>query len=244
MTQPLAEPGQMLGEGTVRGHFPRYLAAPPRCGRWLEWRFDLRGCSILEVAGGSCRDSRYLHARGLDASGSDRDAETVAQVQAATAGTGFEVSFEDAGRLGFPDRRFDVVFHNGFWVLFASDERIRQLLAEQLRVTRRHAVALVHNALNRRLVTRFAELAKTDPLYSIRFFTPQQIQDIVRPCLGPAHRLSIEKFGGLADHGYEIQRRLPRIGMAAAALPPRLYRFQPWSVTERIAVVIDTGVAG
>ena len=151
------------------------------------------------------------------------------------------IALEDAAALSFPDRSFDVVFHNGLWVVFPADDQIRLLLNEQLRVTRRYGVAIVHNALNTRLVARFASLAKTDPLYSIRFFTPEQIRELVRPCLGPADRLSIEKFGGPADHGYGIQQRAPRIGEAAAALPPRLYRFQPWSATERIAVVIDRG---
>jgi hypothetical protein len=77
--------------------------------------------------------------------------------------------------------------------------------------------------------------------WAIRFFEPEEIRELVRPCLRPADRLSIEKFGGPADYGYGIQRRLPGIGAAAASLPPRLYRFQPWSMTERIAVVIDLG---
>jgi hypothetical protein len=227
--------------GTIKGELPRYLAGPARTGRWLRWRFDLNGLSILEIAGGSCRDSRYLHASGLDAVGSDGDAETISQVREHLTGSGFGPRLEDAAALSFPDRSFDVVFHNGLWVVFPADDQIRLLLNEQLRVTRRYGVAIVHNALNRRLVDRFASLAKTDPLYSIRFFTPEQIRELVRPCLGPADRLSIEKFGGPADHGYGIQRRAPGIGAAAAALPPRLYRFQPWSVTERIAVVIDRG---
>jgi hypothetical protein len=227
--------------GTIKAELPRYLAGPARAGRWLRWRLALRGVSILEIAGGSCRDSRYLHASGHDAIGSDGDAETVALVRERLAGSGFPVRLEDAAALSFPDRSFDVVFHNGLWVVFQADDQIRALLNEQLRVTRQFAVAIVHNALNRRLVRRFASLAENDPLYSIRFFEPDQIRELLQPCLGAGHTLSIEKFGGPADHGYGIQRRLPRIGAVAAALPPRLYRFQPWSATERIAVVIDLG---
>jgi hypothetical protein len=243
----MSEPPREAVEGNWAGywqrHLPRYLAAPPRCGRWLRWRFDLRGSSILEIAGGSCRDSRYLHASGFDALGSDGDAETVAQAAAALAGDGFEVRAEDASHLSFAVRSFDVTFHNGFWILFADDRQIQKMLVEQMRVTRRHAVAIVHNALNRRLVARFATLATTDPLFAIRFFEPDQIRELVQPCLRAGQRLSIEKFGGVADHGYGIQRRVPGVGAPAAALPPGLYRFQPWALTERIAVVIDMGGA-
>jgi hypothetical protein len=241
---PVPEAADNAGwAATWKRHLPRYLAAPPRTGRWLRWRFDLNGFSILEIAGGSCRDALYLHASGLDAIGSDGDAETVAQVAAATAGSGFQVRVEDAGHLSFPERLFDLVFHNGFLGLLAGERQIQRVLAEQMRVTRRYAVAIVHNAVNRKLVARFATLAQDDPLYAIRFFEPEEIREIVEPCLGAGQRLSIEKFGGPADHGYGIQRRFPRAGAAAAALPPRLYRFQPWPLTERIAVVIDMGAS-
>jgi len=40
-------------------HIESYLAAPPRCGIWLMTNYG-KNHSILECAGGSCRDSRYL----------------------------------------------------------------------------------------------------------------------------------------------------------------------------------------
>jgi len=63
-------------EAWVR-HLEQYLVTPPRAGLWLHSRFRLDGWRVLEIAGGSCRDSRYLAEQGVEAIGSDFDQKTL-----------------------------------------------------------------------------------------------------------------------------------------------------------------------
>jgi hypothetical protein len=220
-------------------HLETYLAAEPRCGRWLRSRFGLHGWSVLECAGGSCRDARFLHDCGIDAVGSDFDHRTIEYLRHRDPASAFRVMRQDASNLEFEDRSFDLVFHNGFWVLFDDDVRIRSLLVEQIRVARRVAVALVHNALNEALVSKFAERAERDSLYRIRFFTPDDLRGLVAGVSDRIRRVSIEPFGGDADRLYRLARRAPILRGLMQPLAPRLYALQRWSRTERLALVME-----
>lgn len=220
-------------------HLETYLAAEPRCGRWLRSRFGLHGWSVLECAGGSCRDARFLHDCGIDAVGSDFDRRTVEYLRQRDPASSFRIMRQDAASLDFADRSVDLVFHNGFWVLFDDDARIRTLLAEQLRVARRVAVALVHNALNKTLVSKFAEQAMQDSLYRIRFFAPDELRGLVEGMSDRIRGVSIEPFGGTADRLYRLARRVPMLGERLKPVVPRLYDLQSWSRTERLALVME-----
>ncbi len=217
-------------------HLETYLAAPPRAGLWLAWRFQLAGWRVLEIAGGSCRDSRYLAERGVACIGSDFDQQTLDYLAQRFPASPLRLQREDAAALSLADQSVDLSLHNGFWIYCASDERIAALAREQSRVTRRVMVALVHNADNARLVAAFGRKAKADPLYDIRFFRRAELPALVARA-GLAHRrLRLEKFGGPVDR----LLRLPGpLGRWARVLVPRLYRLQPWSMVERIALVIE-----
>lgn len=213
-------------------HIEMYLATPPRAGFWLAWRFRLAGWRVLEIAGGSCRDSRHLAAMGVDAIGSDFDRKTLDYLAARFPQSPLKLAREDASALSLADRSVDLSMHNGFWVLFPDDAHIAALLREQARVTRRVLVALVHNADNHRLVATFARKAKTDPLYDIRFFHRSELLALVQAAGLQPRRVHIEKFGGPVD-------RLLRLGPLAQRWVPRLYRWLPWWAVERIALVIE-----
>ncbi len=220
-------------------HLETYLAAEPRCGRWLRSRFGRRGWSVLECAGGSCRDARFLHRCGIDATGSDFDQRTIEYLRRRDPASTFPMMRQDAFKLDFADRSIDLVFHNGFWVLFDDDARIRELLVEQLRVTRRVAVAMVHNGLNEELVRRFERRAESDSLYRIRFFTPEELRGLVTGVSERIRRVSIEPFGGGVDRLYRAAQRLPALGGLLRPMVPRLYRMQAWSRAERLALVME-----
>lgn len=221
-------------EAWVR-HIEAYLAAPPRTGLWLEARFRLRGWKVLEIAGGSCRDSRYLAERGIDAIGSDFDQRTLDYLLRRFPADRLRLVREDAAALSLPDRAVDLSMHNGFWVLFGDDERVVALLREQARVTRRVVVALVHNAANRRQAAAFARKAEEDPLYDIRFFNRTELAPLVFAAGLVPRSLRLEKFGGPIDRLLFLPEPLARV---ARMLVPRLYRFLPWVWVERIALVI------
>lgn len=222
-------------------HVEGYLKAPPRAGMWLRWRFALRPWRVLEIAGGSCRDSRHLAEHGVAAVGTDFDAKTLAYLAHRFPSSPLPLQREDASALSFADRSFDLSFHNGFWVLFDDDARILALLREQARVTRRAVVALVHNAENGELRTRFARQAASDALYDIRFFSRDDLARLVRAAGVEAQAVRFEKFGGPVDSLLALPGAL---AAPASWLVPRLYRFVPWSRVERIALVIEQRDAG
>jgi hypothetical protein len=222
-------------EAWVR-HLEQYLATPPRAGLWLAARFPLAGWRVLEIAGGSCRDSRHLAERGVDAIGSDFDQKTLDYLAQRYPASPLKLAREDASALSLPDRSVDLSMHNGFWVLFPDDARIVALLREQARVTRRVLVALVHNADNPRVLAAFARNAKTDPLYDIRFFSRGTLPALVQAAGLQPKRLTLEKFGGPVDRLLALPGPL---GRWARGLVPRLYRFLPWRFVERVALVIE-----
>jgi len=220
-------------------HLETYLDAVPRTGIWLE-RMIGGAPKTLELAGGSCRDSRYLFQRGWDATGSDFDDKTLAYLRQRFAALRHPLLQLDAFATGLPDRAFDLTFHNGFFVLFRDDAQIIALLREQARISRKAMVIVVHNALNQTLWKRFVRLAASDPIYDVRFFTPPEISGLVRQSGITFRKLEVRKFGGRADALYRARiKRLPNpIRGLARHLVPRLYSLQSWTQTERIAVIV------
>lgn len=217
-------------------HIEQYLQTSPRTGLWLKSRFPVMGWRVLEIAGGSCRDSRYLAEQGVDAIGSDFDQRTLDYLNQRFPESPLKLAREDASALSFPDKNLDLSIHNGFWVLFSDDAKIAALLREQARVTRHVLVALVHNAENPRIVSAFAHKAKIDPLYDIRFFHRAEIPALVKAAALGSHRVRLEKFGGPIDRLLSLPAGL---GSVAKLIVPRLYRFLPWRYVERIALVIE-----
>jgi hypothetical protein len=216
-------------------HLEDYLRSPPRAGLWLGARFGLQGWKVLEIAGGSCRDSRHLAEQGVAAIGSDFDRKTLEWLAQRFPASPLQLAREDASAMTLADGAVDLTFHNGFWVLFSDDDRVRALLREQARVTRRVVVAMVHNADNPRIVAAFAAKARTDPLYAIRFFRRAELPALVAGSGIACQSLSLEKFGAPIDRALTWPGAL---GRAARWLVPRLYRFVPWRHVERIALVI------
>lgn len=221
-------------------HIDDYLSAPPRSGYWLNARFGQQP-SALEIAGGSCRDSRYLSSVWRHCVGVDFDERTVAYLRKKFPDTMHKVLNRNAFSLGFEKAAFDVSFSNGFWILFSEDQQIIELAREQARVTRKWMVVIVHNDLNSNLKANFARKAEQDPLYDIRYFSPHEVERLVRAAGIPFRSISLEKFGGPVDALYRPKLKgLPNpIQKNAHSIVPHLYRFQSWEQTERVACVVD-----
>lgn len=216
----------------------KYLSSPPRCGIWLNSNFRLKAMSILECAGGSCRDARYLHSLGLNAAGSDFDEKTLNFLKEKFKGSGFKVSKENAFSMNLDANSFDMVYHNGFWIYF-SDEQIKELLKEQARVASKHLIALVHNGENKRLIDVFSKKARADSLYKIRFFTKEELCKIVGESGVIYKKITVKKFGGPVDNLYIILKWLPFMRPVVQWIVPRSYRFQSWKVVERVALILE-----
>lgn len=217
-------------------HLPNYLNAFPRTGFHLEMLFPDRSLRFLELGGATLRDANYLSRRGYDVVGSDYEPETVRIAAEACGNADLKTMVLDAFATGLPDGGFDVTFHNGLWVCFGSDEKIRALLAEQARITSRYLVAIVHNAHNDRLRETFAERAKTDRLYDIRFFRRSELAGL----LEPYGRTTIHPFGTRLSN-----RMVPGslLGGLPRAFHRTLYRhacpWEPISTWERLLAVTE-----
>ncbi len=220
-------------------HIERYLVGVPRCGVWLKARFGSKCHSVLECAGGSCRDSRYLFDAGFGAVGSDFDQATVDYLKKRFGESKFEIKREDAAALTCASKSFDLVFHNGFWVCFDDDSFIDKLLVEQSRVAKKYLVAIVHNGENHALVDRFSSLAKSDSIYDIRFFRREQLLDIFLRSGVRYKKVNIEKFGGFADILYDVADRYKYFTGLMRWVVPRIYKFQPWGSVERLALIVE-----
>jgi 2-polyprenyl-3-methyl-5-hydroxy-6-metoxy-1,4-benzoquinol methylase len=219
-------------------HIESYLSATPRCGIWIDTLLRNRNISVLECAGGSCRDSRYLFTKGYEAEGSDFDEKTIKYVSEKFRNSDFPVKKQDAFAFSFEDSSFDVTFHNGFWIYFEENVDIIRLLKEQVRITKKYAIILVHNSKNVKLVRQFEEKSKADDLYKIRFFSTEDLHKILSEANLHDISFSIEKFGGVVDRLYGIGKRIKLLDKGCKWIVPKLYKFQPWSKVERIALVI------
>lgn len=218
-------------------HAEEYLAAPPRCGYWLAAFFSKR-CKILEIAGGTCRDSRYLSDIGFRAIGLDINQFILDYCRKRFPDSSLRLVRGNAFNLPFPDKSFDITFSNGFWICFDDDVELAALVREQARVTRRFMISFVHNQSNKHLVELFRERSRHDRLYNIRFFTVEELREIIDGSGILYKNLRFYKFGGPVDLFYS--NRWPTIWRKIAPLiVPRLYKFQPWSHTERIACVVE-----
>lgn len=223
-------------------HLSSYLSAMPRAALCIQGYFKNQVGTVLEVAGGSCTDSRFLAKVGYQATGSDFDDQTIQRLQALFPADRLRYSVEDAFSLSFADGSFDLVFHNGFFVLFVQDSDVQALLKEQARTSNRYIAFFVHNHSNSKLRSEFAAKAKTDPLYRIRFFDVQSVQALVHSSGVPIKRMSLLKFGGPIDRlfGLGLVRAW---AMAQPALFGSLlfkaYQLLPWSKAERIVCILE-----
>ncbi|MEE2787599.1 MAG: class I SAM-dependent methyltransferase [Myxococcota bacterium] len=224
-------------------HLDGYLSKPPRTGFFMDAHFGQGASSFLELGCGSGRDALYLAQQGHHVVGTDLDVETLNELQHRFASESVAFVPADAARLHFPDDAFDVVFHNGLWVLFPDDELILTCMREQARVAKKYAVILVHNALNPTLVRQFQRKAKEDEIYDIRFFTPDEVTELVKASGIAYRRIFTLKFGGRFDQLYtakRVKRWLPNlVWPVRRAAVPRLYQVEPWSKIERIACVVE-----
>lgn len=223
-------------------HIEAYLNATPRAGVFIENYFKNTN-KLLEIAGGSCRDSRYLANRGFEATGSDFDEKTLTYLEKERFPNDIlNYSKEDAFNLSFSENSFDLVFHNGFFVLFNDDESLKTMLLEQERVSRKYIVFFVHNKENDKLIRLFKKKSQEDDLYKIRFFDKDEVTAIVKNSGIKYKNIKLLKFGGMSDFFYK--KRLKKI-VPNILYPfrnffiPKLYQLQKWENTERICCVVE-----
>ena len=226
-----------------KGHLDSYLKVVPRTGIFC--RSEVPGMtSSLEVACGSGRDSLYLYENGVDAIATDFAEGLVSELKKKFPPE-MRVQREDAFDLSLDDNAVDLVFSNGFLVLFDDDTEIKRLVVERARVASSCMIFIEHNGENIRLKRKFKELGVSDPIYRIRFFSPNDLRRLVVGALAEAgvnyRSVRLKKFGGVWDWLYRAieWRGVDRIvAPILTKMVPRLYQFQGWGRTERVAIVV------
>ena len=229
-------------QNSWKTHLDIYLKANPRTGIFIKSVLGNSINSALEIACGSGRDSRYLAMHGYEIVASDFERNTINYLKKNLPHNNLSYRVADAYDLPFEDDSFDLVFHNGFFICFKDNENIYKLLKEQERVSRRYILFLVHNRLNFNLVEQFRSLSKKDGLYDIRFFEPNELENIIKNSNINYKNISIFKFGGYYDCLYarRLFKYIPNIVYPIRNnIIPNLYKKQNWDQTERIACLVE-----
>lgn len=218
-------------------HLSEYLKSVPRAGIFINEYFpSVR--KILEVACGSSKDSIYLAKKGFLVIATDYEKRLINYLKERFRYPNLLYLPADAFKLPFKDDAFDLVFHNGFFVLFNKNEDIYELLKEQARVSKKFILFFVHNKLNSNLVQNFSKLALSDRLYKIRFFEPKEVLEIINHSEIKPRVVKIMKFGGPFDVFFS-KKSLKLLYPLTAKIIPKLYQIQAWEKTERIACLIE-----
>ncbi len=225
-------------------HLDGYLAGPPRTGAFVKQIVGRRIESALELGCGSSRDSIFLARSGFKCTATDYEDQAVERLKQRFSCETLEYRQADATDLPFQAKSFDLVFHNGLFILFEDDEVLSAMIREHCRVARKYFLAIVHNGENQELRQRFSRLASQDPIYDIRFFTRDILLDLALSAGLVASQVRFLKFGGLADVAYRprLKQRFSNPFVSVAhRFAPALYQMQSWNRTERIACLITLG---
>ncbi|NOZ54617.1 MAG: class I SAM-dependent methyltransferase [Gammaproteobacteria bacterium] len=222
-------------------HFETYVTAPPRAGYFIDSLALNNIQNVLEVASGSARDSMCLEKRNYKCTAVDYEEQLINRLIKDYGNTGVEFRQADAFSLPFKSNSYDLVFHNGFFVLFQDNNEIIRLFKEQARVASCYVLIIVHNSLNVLLSKKFHSKMSHDPIYDIRFFKPMEIEDLILKSNEPIRSIKFLKFGGVVDRlYYEKIKRLPNpLVRLSPYLVPHLYRMLPWHSVERVACLVE-----
>jgi len=193
---------------------------------------------LLEIGAGSFRDTARLNHWGYNCTGCDFSHEAVRLAQGNFPSYAEKLLVQDAAHLQFADKSFDVSFHSGFFGYFEDTALLNQLVYEQVRVTRNRIVCTVHNKLNTALHTGFADKAREDRLFDIRFFEPQEVVDLLQPY---CTRVEVFPYGS-AHFNRLIKLLCNRVLLKE--LYKLSYRFWTLHHCERLMVVGHLDVSG
>lgn len=164
----------------------KYLQGKPTLGIVIEELISNKVLSnvqtICEIAAGSARDSLYL-AKRFSVVATDKFpagfqlAKEIARIEKRN----ILFKKEDALNFSFPDNHFDLVFHNGFFILFLDNKEIIKLFREQMRIAKKYIMIVVHNKfdLYSRLRMKYFS-GKEDALYKFRWWSMVELKRLVK----------------------------------------------------------------
>ncbi|MDL1967375.1 MAG: class I SAM-dependent methyltransferase [Deltaproteobacteria bacterium] len=165
----------------------KYMTEKPKLGLLIH-NWILRGVmqnveSICEVAAGSCVSSLYL-SMFYDVIATDMYEYGFGAAKKRASSRNFRLKFQKENAFGFsfPQDKFDLVFHNGFFICFNSNKDINKLIAEQVRISKKYLLVVVHNKNDIINQYRFYRKAhQGDGLYRIRWYSKEEIIRLLQP---------------------------------------------------------------
>lgn len=213
-------------------YFDSYSRSAPRQAFYIYFVLGKMRGRILEIGAGSFRDVVCLNRWGAKSYGVDFSQEAVRLASETFARWRGRFLVGDAFSLCFKDKMFEASYHNGFFVCFNEDEKIRHLLKEQIRVTKKVVICTVHNRLNEGLRREFQRRARKESLYDVRFFGVEEMLRLMRPFF---RRIRVYPFGlPVFDRIFIRWLGLPWVGRLFYLL---IARFWPLSRSERLMFV-------
>ncbi len=220
-------------------HLDRYVSTPPRTGYFVNYLFPNKK-RILELGCGSARDSKHLAEVGNDVTATDFEKSLIDKLKKRSDFSALQLQAEDCTSLSFSNKQFDLSFQNGLIGLL-SEESEKLAINEQLRVTSSVAIILVHNLNNKRLYEKFKRNKIEDAIYDVRFYDQKELIDLIRQSKYKNSKIEFKKFGGISDcfNHRLIRKCLPkRFHDYISRNLTFFYQLQPWSLTERIALIV------
>ena len=212
-------------------YFEKYKKAFPRQAYYVYFVTGKPTGGVLEIGAGSFRDIACLNRWGIKGIGVDFSFQAVKLARKVFPLCGGKFLVSDGFNLCFKDKSFEVSYHNGLFVCFEDDSKIRELLNEQIRVTKRIIICTVHNKVNKKLTWEFKRRANKERLYAIRFFEASELLALMRPFF---KRVKVYPFG---FSPFDRFLRMSRIPLLARIIYLLTYKFWPLSRCERIMVV-------
>lgn len=215
-----------------------YSSGIPRTGIFIKSYLKHIKTS-LELGCGSARDSIMLSSKGLEVTASDYEPTLINALKDINKDKNVVFSVVDASKTGFKDNSYDLVFHNGLFIYF-NDNEIVSMLKEHSRISAKYLLIIVHNGKNQRQKDIFAKKGETDPVYNISFFDVERLKKLLQLSEVKNKSVKFYKFGGKADilYGKKIKSLPNFLYPFREKIIPRLYQFQRWEKTERIACLV------
>ena len=219
-------------------HLSEYSSGIPRTGIFI--KSYVKGIKkSLELGCGSARDSIMLALKGMDVTASDYEPSLIEALKEMHKDKNVVFSVVDAFDTQFKPDFFDLVFHNGLYVLF-NDNEIVSMLKEHARISAKYLLILVHNEKNKRQKDIFAKKAESDPVYNIKFFEISNLKNLLQLSDLKFKKVKFYKFGGKYDIFFNKKiKGIPNfLYPLREKIIPKLYQIQRWERTERIACLI------
>ncbi len=226
--------------GLWNKHFDDYSKSHARVGIFLNKFLVSKRIKIIEIACGSARDSIFLAKKGFNVIASDSNDQLIEMLKNKYKNINISFTSLDTFNLTQTSIKADIVFHNGL-IGYFSDNKIKEILKQQVSITEEKLIIFVHNKKNKKLHAKFLSNKKHDELFNIRFFEMDELLKIINNSGIEYKDVKFLKFGGIIDLvNNKYIKHIPNILYPIRkVIVPSLYFLQPWSRVERICCVIS-----